>query len=319
MKRSGQGPGATTPRPRLDKASRLARLAGMRRKLRLVTRFLSLRLSALLAVLAFAASAYAASGPVEENIPPSFWDPARRLQKPDLGGLKQLRFVTEDDYPPFNFALPSGELTGFNVELARAICDELEISCTIQRRKWELLIPALNENAADAVVASLASTPESRAQVDFSEPYYLTPGRFVALTSSVLTEATPDSLADRSVAVVGGSAHEAYLKTFFPKTESVPFENAEAARAALKAGKVNALFGDAISLSFWLNGMEAEGCCVFKSGPYVDSRFFGEGVGVAVKKGADPLRRALDYALARLARKGVYSELYLKYFPIGPF
>ena len=288
----------------------------MPRKLRLLALLLGLPLCALLAE-----AALAAAEPVraEDNVPPSFWDPARRLQKPDLGGLKQLRFVTEDDYPPFNFALPDGELTGFNVELARAICEELEVNCTIQRRKWELLIPALKENAADAVVASLASTPENRAQVDFTDPYYLTPGRFVALSSAVLPAATPETLADRKVAVVAGSTHEAYLKTFFPQTEIVAFETPEAARAALKTGRVNALFGDAISLAFWLNGADANGCCVFKSGPYVDSRFFGEGVGVAVKKGADPLRRALDYALARLARKGVYSELYLKYFPIGPF
>ena len=291
----------------------------MRRKLRLLALFSSLSLCALLADAAFCAFAFAEAVRAEESVPPSFWDPARRLQKPDLGGLKQLRFVTEDDYPPFNFALPDGELTGFNVELARAICEELEIACTIQRRKWDLLIPALNDNSADAIVASLASTPENREQVDFTDPYYLTPGRFVALKSAVLPEATPEALSDRKVAVVAGTTHEAYLKTFFPNTEIVPFETVEAARAALKTGRVNALFGDAISLAFWLNGAEADGCCIFKSGPYVDSRFFGEGVGVAVKKGANPLRRALDYALARLARKGVYSELYLKYFPIGPF
>ncbi|BDV39790.1 transporter substrate-binding domain-containing protein [Methylocystis bryophila] len=288
----------------------------MRRKLRLLALFSSL---ALLAIGRLEAVAAAEPVHTEASVPPSFSDPGRSLPRPDLGGLKQLRFVTEDDYPPFNFVLPDGELTGFNVELARAICEELELACTIQRRKWELLIPALNENAADAVVASMASTPENREQVDFTEPYYLTPGRFVALKSAVLPEATPEGLDDRKVAVVAGSTHEAYLKTFFPKAQIVPFETVEAARAALKTGRVNALFGDAISLAFWLNGADADGCCVFKSGPYLDSRFFGEGVGVAVKKGADPLRRALDYALARLAKKGVYSELYLKWFPIGPF
>ncbi len=82
---------------------------------------------------------------------------------------------------------------------------------------------------------------------------------------------------------------------------------------------MNALFGDAVALSVWLNGADAGGCCAFKDGPFVDSRFFGEGVGVAVKKGNTPLRRALDYALARLAQRGVYAELYFKYFPIGPF
>ncbi|MGZ9410061.1 MAG: transporter substrate-binding domain-containing protein, partial [Methylocystis sp.] len=50
-----------------------------------------------------------------------------------------------------------------------------------------------------------------------------------------------------------------------------------------------------------------------------DPKYFGEGVGIAVKKGNAPLRRALDYALSRLAQRGVFAELYLKYFPVGPF
>ena len=91
------------------------------------------------------------------------------------------------------------------------------------------------------------------------------------------------------------------------------------ARAALKTGRVNALFGDAISLSYWLNGAEASACCAFKGGPYVDSRYFGEGAGIAVRRGAKPVRLAIDYALARLAQRGTYAELYLKYFPLSPF
>jgi len=272
----------------------------------------------LLFAAALAAFACAPRAPAQEGVP-SLWDPNRRLAKPDLGATRQLRFVTEDDYPPFNFALPDGRLAGFNVDLARAICDELELSCTIQRRRWDLLIPALGDNGADAVVASLAATPENLALVDFTAPYYLLPGRFATLADNVLATATPETLDGQSIAVVAGSTHEAYLKTFFPKSELHPFETAEAARAALKGGRVNALFGDAISLSFWLNGAEAGGCCVFKGGPYVDSGYFGDGVGIAVKKGAEPLRRALDYALARLAQRGVYSELYLRYFPIGPY
>ncbi len=251
--------------------------------------------------------------------PPSFWDPAHRLQKPDLHGVRQLRFVTEDDYPPFNFALPDGQVAGFNVDLARAICEELELACTIQRRRWDLLIPALNDNSADAAIASLAINAENRALVDFTAPYYMTPGRFVMRRDTTLGAATPEALEDRLIAVVSDSAHEAYLKAFFPKSRLAPFENAALARIALKTGRVNALFGDAISSSFWLNGANSEGCCAFKGGPYVDARFFGEGAAIAVKKGSKALRLALDYALAQLARRGTYAELYLKYFPISPF
>lgn len=250
---------------------------------------------------------------------PSFWDPGRKLEKPDLGGLRQIRFLTEDDYPPFNFAHPDGRIVGFNVDLARAICLELELSCTIQRRRWDLLIPSLDDNGGDAVIASLAMNEATRKQADFTAPYYSTPGRFAMPAGSPLTAATPEVLGDRKIAVAAGSTHEAFLKSFYSGATITPFETVALARNALKTGRVNALFGDAVSLSIWLNGADAAGCCTFKDGPFPDARYFGEGVGVAVKKGNTPLRRALDYALARLNQRGVYAELYFKYFPIGPF
>ena len=278
---------------------------------------LAIRIAALTAfALAFAAPAFAAEG---LSPPPSLWDANRTLEKPDLAGIKRIRFLTEDDYPPFNFLLPDGRLAGFNVDLARAICAELELTCTIQRRSWELLIPALNDNSGDAVIASLAINDETRKQADFAGPYLLTPGRFAMQADTTLKDAQPATLGDRTVAVVAGSRHEAFLKAFYPKVAAVAFETPGLARNALKTGRVQALFGDAVTLSYWLNGAEAGGCCAFKDGPFTDPRYFGDGVGIAVKSGNAPLRRALDYALARLARRGVYSEIYLKYFPVGPF
>jgi polar amino acid transport system substrate-binding protein len=272
-----------------------------------------------LALLAALVGSAAPSAADPAGAPPSFFDPHRPLQKPDLTQIKQIRFLTEDDFPPFNFLLPDGQLGGFNVDLARAICAELELPCTIQRRSWDLLIPALADNSGDAVIASMSINDETRKQVDFSAPYFFTPGRFAMLSDTTLKSASPEAIDDRKISVVAGSRHEAFLKAFYPKAEIVPFETPVLARNALKAGKVAAHFGDAIGLSFWLNGAEAAGCCGFKDGPFTDPRFFGEGVGVAVKKGAEPLRRAIDYALERLDRRGAFGELYLKYFPVGPF
>ncbi len=250
---------------------------------------------------------------------PSFWDPSRTPEKPDLTGLRQIRFLTEDDYPPFNFLLPDGQVAGFNIDLARAICVELDVACTIQRRRWDLLIPALNDNSGDAIIASLAINDETRKQVDFSGPYMMTPGRFAVQADTTLKSASPSAFADRPIAVVAGSRHEAFLKAFYPQSTLMTFETPALARNALKNGRVQAMFGDAISLSYWLNGAEAAGCCVFRDGPFTDPKYFGEGIGIAVKKGNTPLRRALDYALSRLAQRGVFAELYLKYFPVGPF
>ena len=129
--------------------------------------------------------------------------------------------------------------------------------------------------------------------------------------------ATPKGLAGKRVGVIAKTAHEAYLEAFFPKVERKTFTDRAALRTALRKGDIDALFDDAISSSFWLVGTDSHRCCVFRGGPYTESRFFGEGVGIAVKKGNRELRQALNYALAVLSANGTYTDLYLKYFPIG--
>jgi polar amino acid transport system substrate-binding protein len=250
---------------------------------------------------------------------PGFWDPRRRPERPDLGRVNVIRFMTETDYPPFNFAGPDGNPQGFNIDLARALCDELKLGCTVQMRRFETLIPALNENRGDAAIASIAVTPEMRAKVDFSDPYYRTPGRFAARRDGPIDDPLPEKLEGKKVAVVAGTAHEAYLKALFTEAELRPYPNADVARLALRRGDVDFLFGDAISLAFWLNGTDSENCCSFRGGPYLDSRYFGEGVGIAVRKGNDTIRLALNYALFRLWEQGRFTDLWLRYFPISPF
>jgi polar amino acid transport system substrate-binding protein len=271
-----------------------------------------------MAALAFSAAANAQSAPADSSVP-LLWDLTHRVEKPDTSGLRLIRFVTEDDYPPFDFTLPDGTLTGFNVDLARAICEELQVACTVQARRWDTLIAALDENRGDAIIASLAINNETRKRVGFTAPYYLTPGRFVTLRASPLTLAIPEALAGHTIGVEQKSAHHAFLETFFAKSPLKTFESPQALRAALRNGEIEAMFGDANALSFWLNGTDAAGCCTFKGGAFLDPNFFGEGVGIAVRNGNSNLRRALDYALAKLAERGVYADLYLKYFPIGAY
>jgi polar amino acid transport system substrate-binding protein len=250
---------------------------------------------------------------------PGFWDPRRRPERPDLTRVTQIRFLTEVDYPPFNYAAPDGAPAGFNVDLARMICDELKIACTIQMRRFDTLVPALNENRGDAVIASIAVTAETRKLMDFSDPYYRPPARFAARRDVAKPELRPEELEAKKIAVVAGSAHEAYLKTLFTEAELRPYPTAEAAREALHAGAVDYLFGDGISLSFWLNGTDSGGCCAFAGGPFLENMYFGEGVGIAVKRGNDTLRLAFNWALFRLWEKGRFTDLWLRYFPVSPF
>ncbi len=250
---------------------------------------------------------------------PGFWDPRRRPEKPDLSRISVIRFLTETDYPPFDYAGPDGNPQGFNVDLARMLCEELKLACTIQMRRFETLIPALNGNQGDAAIASIATTVEMRTKVDFTDPYYRTPARFVAKRDSAIEDPLPERLEGKKVAVAAGTAHEAYLKALFTEAEVRPYPSAEAARLALRRGEVDLLFGDAITLAFWLNGTDSENCCAFRGGPYIDSRYFGEGVAIVLKKGNDTIRLALNWALFRVWEQGRFTDLWLRYFPISPF
>ncbi len=188
--------------------------------------------------------------------------------------------------------------------------------CTIQTLAFADLLPSLVAGQADAIIAGLAITAEARETVAFSGVYLQLPARFVARTAMTL-EISASALSGRTIAVIAGSAHEAYLTAFFPGAVLSPYPTAEAARAALRAGLVDVAFGDGLQLAFWLQGTTAGNCCVFAGGPYLDRHFFGGWFAIAVRPEATGLRRALDAALEALHARGVYAELTLRYFPLG--
>ncbi|MGO9171159.1 MAG: transporter substrate-binding domain-containing protein [Rhodomicrobium sp.] len=236
--------------------------------------------------------------------------------KPDWSWLPALRVLTEPDYPPFNYYDEEGQLTGFNVDLARAICRELAVNCEINTAEWDTLIPSLKNNEADAVVASLVISAKSLSEVAFTSRYYSTPARFAAKVGSSIGEISVAALKGKKIAVERGSAHEAFLRDFFGGAEIVSFATPAEARAALKNGEADLLFGDGISLMFWIQGTGSARCCEFKGEGYSEPRYFGDGVGIAVRKGNTRLREVLDYALARVKASGRYEELMLRYFPL---
>src|SRR5882672_12212714 len=204
--------------------------------------------AALAVVLAFGpAQAQTPARPAVEAAPqavPGFWDPRRRPDRPDLSRLTVIRFLTETDYPPFNFTGPDGNPAGFNVDLARALCDEIKVTCTVQMRRFETLIDAITSNRGDAIIASLAVTPQLRARVDFTDPYYRAPARFVSRRDAVMPEIRPEYLEGKKVGVIAGTAHEAYLKAMFTDAEIRSFADNDTMRLALRRGEVDFIFGD---------------------------------------------------------------------------
>ncbi|WP_082502628.1 transporter substrate-binding domain-containing protein [Methylobacterium sp. Leaf100] len=251
---------------------------------------------------------------------PNFWNPRARQERIDAPQTSRtVRFLTDDEFPPLHFPGPDGTPTGFSVELARAVCEKLALTCTVQARRFDTLLDALADKQGDVVAAAIPLTPALRARFLATRPYFRWPGRFAARTDKALPVPSATALAGRSVGVVVGSAHAAYLKAFFPKAEARDFNDLAAAEGALRRGEVEYVFADGLNLALWVGGIESAQCCALVGGDYLENRYFGEGIGLVTRPDDAALARALDDALQRVWDDGKYAELYLRFFPVSPF
>ncbi|MGE5467344.1 MAG: transporter substrate-binding domain-containing protein [Ignavibacteria bacterium] len=265
---------------------------------------------ALLAVLAWAPGTVLAQDADADAAPPApadSGDPTRRVV---------VRFLTESDFPPFDFYDEDGVLVGLNVDVARAICLELNTACDIKVRPWGELLPALRHGEADAVIASHAVTPQNLAQVDFTDRYFYMPGRFAGKTGGEAVEMTPEGLEGKRIGVAKNTAHEAFLKAFFRSSAIRSYESSELARDALLQGEVDFVFDDGVSLVFWLHGTASKRCCELKGGPYLEPKYFGDGMAIAVPKNDQQIKTLINGALTRLRANGRLDEIVERYFPI---
>jgi len=250
---------------------------------------------------------------------PNFWDPQTRVARPDFKNLPRLKFLTTTDFPPFNFIDRKQRLSGFHVELARAICEELDVldRCQIQAVPFEELVPSLEKKEGEALLAGLEITEQIRKKLDFSRPYMEIPGRFLARRDSGITAPIYEGLRRKKTGLVASSNHAVFFERAFENRDVVQYPSRERLLAALARNEVQVVFSDALSLSFWLASEVANDCCQFVDGPFRSAAYLSNGMAVAVSRGNDDLRDAMDYALFQINQSGKFQELYLRYFPVS--
>ncbi|MEP3232242.1 MAG: transporter substrate-binding domain-containing protein [Hyphomicrobiales bacterium] len=250
---------------------------------------------------------------------PKFINPNATASSVKTTTVRSIRFLTTSDFPPFNFIDPSGNLDGFNIGLAREICLEIKARCTMQALPWDDLQKALKRGQGDAIVAGLALTDSTIRELAFTKTYLRFPARFFSNAAFAETFGdfkTPKGL---KIGVEKDTAHQAFLERFFPDNELLPFDSQDELRAGILKGLVQIGFADGVQTSFWLQSASAKDCCTFVGGPYINTDYFGSGLSMAVPIGRQDLKDTLNDALIRLMRKGKYSEIYLKYFPVNFF
>lgn len=226
-----------------------------------------------------------------------------------------LRIGTEAAYKPFAWVLPSGELTGFDVDITKALCAQMEVTCEISNQAFDGLIPALNVKKIDAIIASMSITPERLEAIDFAGPYYLVPALFIAAKDSGF-EITPEGLSGKYIGVQRGTTMADYITTNFPDARVQSYETSDAAGLDLSSGRVDLVFADSVVLEEFLtsnagSGFEAVG------DPVYDEEILGTGAGIGLRKGETELKDQFDAALAAIIESGEYQTINDQYIGVS--
>jgi polar amino acid transport system substrate-binding protein len=220
---------------------------------------------------------------------------------------------TEGAYPPFNNLESDGSLTGFDIDIAKALCAEMKAECTFVTQDWDGIIPALQAKKFDAIVASMSITPERKEKVDFTDKYYNTPPAIAVPKDSTLTEATEAGLAGRVIGAQSSTTHSNYAEAHMKKSELKLYPTADEYKLDLANGRIDAAIDDVVVLSEWLKS-EDGACCKLLGTLPIDKVINGEGVGIAVRKGDDALREKFNAAIKAIRADGKYKEINAKYF-----
>ncbi|ART81023.1 ABC transporter substrate-binding protein [Oceanisphaera avium] len=227
---------------------------------------------------------------------------------------KTVRFGIEGAYPPFSWTDEQGQLQGFDVDIANALCEQMQVQCELVAQDWDGIIPALLARKYDAIIAAMSITEQRQRTVDFTQPYALVPNKFVAKKGTTL-ELSEAGLKGKRVGVQIATTHDKYLSENFGKSVAlVRYGTADEAYLDLKAGRVDYVFLDATAIEEGLLNKEGGDKFEFVGPSITEEKWFGEGFGIAVRKQDQDLKAKLNSAIQALRENGHYEAINNKYF-----
>jgi arginine/ornithine transport system substrate-binding protein len=235
-------------------------------------------------------------------------------QAPAPAALPELRVAIDPTYEPFTFKTADGKPTGFDVDIAEAICNEIKHQCVYVEQVWDSMIPGLQAKKYDVIVSSMSITDERKQVVDFSDKYYNTPSRIVVKSDTPFTDLT--SLKGKNIGVLKGSTQEKYaMGELKPAGVNViPYEAQDQVYLDVRSGRLDGTVADTVEVTGGFLS-KPEGAGYGFVGPVLsDVKYFGYGVGVAMRKGEDQLREQINTAIKAIRANGVYDTVSKKYF-----
>jgi arginine/ornithine transport system substrate-binding protein len=224
-----------------------------------------------------------------------------------------IRVGVEGNYPPFSMLAPDGKLSGFDIDIANAVCAQMKVTCTMVQQEWDGMIPALNAKKFDMIVASMTITEERKKAVDFSDAYYDVPSRWVA-KAGAFTEATAASLKGKKIIVLRNSPRAKFVQENFKESEVLLVAKETEVYLELAAGRGDIGFGSSVvSSEAFLKKPEGKAFAQVGQTVRLDTTG-GGGVGIAMRKDDAALREKVNAALKAVRMSGDYKKLADTYF-----
>ena len=227
--------------------------------------------------------------------------------------LKSIKIGTEGAYPPFNNLTSDGKLVGFDIDIANALCEQMNVQCEFVVNDWDGMIPSLIAGKFDAVIASMSITEERKEKVDFSDKYYNSPPAIAVPKDSDITEATDAGLDGKVLGAQSSTTHSNYAEEKLPSADIRLYPTPDEYKLDIANGRVDAVIDDVIVLSEWLKSDDGA-CCKLLGTLTPDLVINGPGAGIAIRKGEDDLREMFNEAIIAIRDNGKYKEINDSYF-----
>ncbi|WP_420959998.1 transporter substrate-binding domain-containing protein [Brucella sp. IR073] len=225
---------------------------------------------------------------------------------------------SEGAYPPFNTLSPDGKLEGFDIDIAKALCDQMKAECTFVTQDWDGAIPALQAGKFDAFISSMQITPAREKQVDFTNKYADTPPAMIAPKDTTIKGVTKEDLAGKTIGVQGSTSHEIYSETTYTDSTVKSYPTEEDYELDLVDGRLDAAVDDIVALQQFLKTPEGE-CCKLVGTITPVEAIHGPGEGIAIKKGRPELVAKFNDAIKAIRANGEYKKINDKYFDFDAY
>ncbi|MEE9596581.1 MAG: ABC transporter substrate-binding protein [Acidiferrobacterales bacterium] len=227
---------------------------------------------------------------------------------------KIVRIGVEGAYPPFSSVTTSGELIGFDIDITKALCKEMGVKCSMVQQDWDGIIPALLARKYDAIIASMSITEERKKKVAFTDKYYNTPAKFVRKKGSGI-EISKAGLSGKAVGVQRATTHDNFITGEFGDTVTIKrYGTQDEAYLDAVAGRLDLLLADSVAMMDGFLNTDKGQDWEFVGEDYTDPKYFGVGVGIAIRKQDTDLVTMFNKAIAGIRTKDTYAKIQGKYF-----